>query len=218
MNRYIAEFLGTFALIFAGTGAIIVNDLNDGVVSHVGVALTFGVVVMVMVFTIGDISGAHINPAVTLGCVLEKRLPARDAMPYIIAQCAGAIAASLILKALFSSHETLGASAPAGDWWPSLILEVILTMFLVLVILSVTSGVREKAITAGLAIGGVITFGGLFAGPVSGGSFNPARSLGPAIVAGELGSLWLYLVGPLVGGALASACWRVIRPQPSPAQ
>ena len=201
-KRLLAEAFGTFWIVFAGTGAIIVNDIS-GVVTHPGVAMVFGMVVFAMISALGDISGAHFNPAVTIGFYLARRFPGAGVLPYVASQVMGAIVASLVLHAIFPVHESLGATNPSGPFIQSWILEVILTMGLMFVILSVSTGASEKGITAGLAIGGVIGLEALFAGPVSGASMNPARSLAPALVSGHLDNLILYLTAPVIGAALA---------------
>ncbi len=210
-RRLAGEFFGTFCLLFAGTGAIVVNDLSGGAVTHVGIALTFGLVVFAMIAAVGDVSGAHLNPAVTVGFYVARRLPGRDVLPYSLSQLAGALAASGSLRLLFPAHEGLGATLPAGAVSQSLILEVLLTAFLMFVILSVTHGAKERGITAGIAIGGVIALEALFAGPISGASMNPARSLAPALVSGNLHAIWAYIVGPVLGAGLAVAACRFIR-------
>lgn len=203
MKKLLSEGIGTFALVFAGTGAIVINDASGGTVTHVGVALTFGLVVLAMIYTLGEISGAHLNPAVTLGFFLARRFPAREMGPYVASQCLGALAASMALHWLFPAHRTLGATIPAGAAVQSFVLEVILTALLMFVILGVSTGAREKGITAGIAIGAVIALEALFAGPVCGASMNPARSLAPALVSGQTGSLWIYLLAPVLGAAAA---------------
>ncbi|QDU20126.1 aquaporin [Urbifossiella limnaea] len=208
-KRLAAEALGTFALVFAGTTAVVVN--STGAVSHVGVALTFGLVVFALIAALGDVSGAHLNPAVTLAFRLARRFPGREVLPYIAAQCAGALAASLTVRLLFPEAISLGGTTPSGSETQSWALELLLTAGLMFVILGVSTGAKEKGITAGLAIGGVVALEALFAGPVSGASMNPARSLGPALVAGQLGGLWLYLTAPVVGAALAVPACRCVR-------
>ena len=193
----LAEALGTFCLVFAGTGAIIAN--HNGAVSHVGVALTFGLIVMAKIYTLGDVSGAHLNPAVTIAFAAARRFPVNRVLAYVLSQCAGAIVASLVLRVLFPLHPDLGTTSPSGAAAQSLIYEFILTAILMWVILGVSTGAQEKGITAGIAVGGVIALEALFAGPVSGASMNPARSIGPAIVSGQAGQLWIYLLGPVLG-------------------
>lgn len=210
MNKYVAEFIGTFALVFAGTGAIVINDATNGTVSHVGVALTFGLIVLAMIYAIGDVSGAHLNPAVTLGFFAARRLAGRMVAPYVACQCAGAAVASVTLRLLFPENRTLGATIPAGSDLQSFVLEFILTFLLMFVILRVSTGAKEKGITAGIAVGSVIALEALFAGPICGASMNPARSLAPAIVAGRLDSLWLYLSAPLAGALVGVLACRFV--------
>ena len=202
-KKLVAEFLGTFCLVFAGTGAIVIDTVSGGAVSHVGVALTFGLIVLAMIYTIGDISGAHINPAVTIGFFVARRFEARNVLPYVVSQCAGALVASVALRFLFPQSATLGATVPAGSAMQSFVLEMILTALLMFVILSVSTGAREKGITAGIAVGAVIALEALFGGPISGASMNPARSLAPALVSGNTRLLWIYLVAPVIGALLA---------------
>ena len=213
MKKYISEFIGTFGLVFAGTGAIVINDVSNGSITHVGIALTFGLIVMAMIYAVGDISGAHLNPAVTLGFFAARRMPAREVFPYILSQCAGALAASLTLRFLFPAHLTLGSTLPAGSPAQSFVLEFILTFFLMFVILGVSTGAKEKGITAGIAVGAVIALEAMFAGPICGASMNPARSLAPALVSGHVTSLWLYLTAPVLGAVTAVfACCFVREP------
>ena len=210
MRRYAAEAIGTFAMVFAGTGAIVVNDVTSGALTHLGVAATFGLVVAAMVYAVGDVSGAHFNPAVTFGFWLARRLPGREVAPYVASQLGGALAASLLLRALFEAHATLGATRPIGGEAQSFALEVVITFALMFVILGVTSGPRENAF-AGAAIGATVGLCALFAGPICGASMNPARSLAPALVSGVLASLWIYLLAPFAGSALAVAGCRAVR-------
>lgn len=213
MNKLFAEFLGAFCLVFAGTGAIIVNDASGGAVTHVGVAITFGLIVMAMIDALGDVSGAHLNPAVTLAFAFAGRLSARTVPRYIAAQTAGALAASSLLRLLFPASQFLGATLPAGSPLQSFILEFILTLMLMLVILSVSSGPKEKGLMAGITIGGVVGLEALFAGPICGASMNPARSLAPALVSGNTQHLWIYLTAPFLGAALAVPCWSILTPR-----
>jgi len=203
VKKLAAEFIGTFSLVFAGTGAIVIDETTGGAVTHVGVALTFGLVVLAMIYTVGDISGAHLNPAVSLGFLAARRFPLRKAIPYIASQCSGALAASGLLHLLFPQNKMLGTTIPAGSVIQSFVLELILTAILMFVILSVSTGAKEKGITAGIAIGAVIGLEAMFAGPICGASMNPARSLAPALVSGQLNALWVYLLAPVLGATLA---------------
>ena len=211
MKKLGAELLGTFALVFAGTGAIVINNASGGAVSHVGVALTFGLIVLAMIYTLGDISGAHLNPAVTLGFFAARRFKGVDVLPYIVSQCLGAVGASVVLRLLFPQDANLGATSPAGSPLQSFVLELILTALLMFVILAVSTGAREKGITAGIVVGSVIGLEAMFAGPISGASMNPARSLAPAVVSFHLQALWIYLLAPVLGalfGVLGCRCVR----------
>ena len=203
MKRLFSEFLGTYALVFAGTGAIVVDSLSDGAITHAGIAITFGLIVLAMISAFGDASGAHFNPAVSVAFCAAGRLAPRDLAPYVAAQCAGALAASLSLRAIFPTSATLGATVPAGSAGQSFVLELILTAILMLVILAVSSGPKEKGITAGIAIGSTVALEAMFAGPISGASMNPARSLAPAVVSGQFAHLWVYLAAPVAGALLA---------------
>lgn len=211
MKKWIAESLGTFALIFAGTGAIIANEASHGAISHVGIALTFGLVVLAMIYTFGDISGAHLNPAVTIGFCIARRMSALEAIPYIASQLVGALSASFLLRLLFPQNTLLGATLPAGSELQSFVFETILTFFLMLTILNVSTGAKEKGITAGIAVGSVIALEALFAGPICGASMNPARSFAPALFSGHIEHLWIYLVAPVLGAALATPACRCVR-------
>lgn len=215
MNKLLSEFLGTFTLVFAGTGAIIINDVSGGVIGHAGIALTFGLVVMAMIYTFGDVSGAHLNPAVTLGFAVAGRFEWKAIPGYVLAQIAGALAAGGVLRLLFPSHEKLGATLPSGSATQSFILEFILTAILMLAILRVSTGAKEKGITAGIAIGGVIALEAMFAGPICGASMNPARSLAPALVSGHLEHLWIYLTATTLGALIAVPLAKAVEPTPS---
>ncbi|QDV84892.1 MIP/aquaporin family protein [Stieleria magnilauensis] len=203
MKKYVAEMIGTFVLVFVGTGSVVVDNVTDGGVTLVGIALAWGLVVSAMIHSIGDISGAHINPAVTIAFWVGRRFEGKHVVPYIISQCVGALLASVLLRVLFPDQASLGPTLPAGTWWQSFIFEIILTLILLFVVLNVSTGAKEKGITAGLAIGGVISFEVLCGGPISGASMNPARSIAPALVGNQLESLWIYLTAPVIGAVLA---------------
>ncbi len=211
MKKYLAEAFATFALVFAGTGAIVIDQVSGGAVTHVGVGLSFGLVVMAMIYALGDVSGAHLNPAVTLAFFAARRFPGRQILPYVASQCAGAVLASLVLQFLFPHSPTLGGTFPAGSAAQSFVLELLLTCILMFVILAVSTGAKERGITAGIAIGGVVALEALFAGPICGASMNPARSLGPALVSGKWSALWIYLLAPVVGAFLGVVVCRYTR-------
>ena len=203
MQKYYAEIFGTFILLFSGAGAIVTNQVSQGTVTHVGIALVFGMVVTSIIYAIGEISGAHINPAVTIAFWVARRFPGKEVVPYIICQIIGALAACLLLKVLFPDLDNYGMTLPAGSEMQSLIIEGVLTWMLMFVVLCVSTGAKETGILAGVAIGSVIAMEAMFAGPITGASMNPARSLAPALVSGNLQSLWLYIVGPIAGAILA---------------
>ncbi|QDU00025.1 MIP/aquaporin family protein [Gimesia aquarii] len=216
MQKYYAEIFGTFILLFSGAGAIVTNQASQGAVTHVGIALVFGLVVTAVIYAIGEISGAHINPAVTIAFWVSGRFPAKQVIPYIVCQIIGAIVACLILKFLFPDLKNYGMTLPAGSEMQSLVLEGILTWILMFVVLCVSTGAKETGILAGVAIGAVIALEAMFAGPISGASMNPARSLAPALVSQNLTSLWIYIVGPIAGAALAvPSLWLVRNNSPA---
>lgn len=210
IRLYTSEFLGTFFLVFAATGVVIVNDLSGGAITHTGIAITTGLVVMAIVYAVGDVSGSHINPAVTVGFWLAGRFPGYRVIQYIISQCLGAIAASLLLAFLFPDLVALTVTNPSGPIIQSFILEIVITLFLMFIILSVSTGSMEKGIMAGSAIGGVVGLTVLWAGPITGASMNPARSLAPALVSLDFASLWIYIAGPIIGAALSVIAFRII--------
>ncbi len=209
MKKYIAEFIGTFALVFCGTGAIIVDQQTGGSLGLVGIAFAFGIIVTAMIYVFGTISGTHINPSVTIALTVGKLTSKKEATFYILAQIHGALAASGLLRIIFPQNLTLGATIPTGELLQSFCLEFILTFLLMLTILGVTSK-KEFSNMAGLIIGLVVTGIILFAGPISGGSFNPARSFAPAIVSGNLTALWIYITAPTLGAILAMFLWKSI--------
>ena len=210
MRKLAAEFLGTFALVFCGTGAIVIDQETHGGVTHAGIAITFGLIVMCMIYALGSISGAHLNPAVSVAFTVARKFPLQQLLPYIISQMAGAVAASLVLKLLFPTNALLGATLPAGSAMQSFILEFLLTFFLMLVIIHVATGSKEQGMFAGLAIGSVVLLEAMFAGPICGASMNPARSFAPAVVSGHLENLWVYLVATPIGAVTAIPVWRYL--------
>jgi aquaporin NIP len=210
MKKYAAEFIGTFALVFCGTGAIVIDQQTGGQVGHVGIAMTFGFIVLAMIYTFGEVSGAHFNPAVTIGFWVAKRFDGKQIAPYIISQSAGALMASVVLKLLFPANESLGATIPAGSNIQSFVLEFILTYFLMLVIINVSQGSKETGTLAGIAIGTTVLLEAMFAGPICGASMNPARSLAPALVSGNMQALWLYISAPIIGSIAATITWRLM--------
>jgi aquaporin NIP len=211
MKKYYAEALGTFALVFCGTGAIIINQESGGAITHVGIAFTFGLIVMVMIYALGPVSGAHLNPAVTIAFTIAKRFPAKEIFPFILSQTVGAFLASFALRMMFPENDLLGSTLPAGSELQSFMLEMILTFFLMLVIIQVATGSKEQGMFAGLAIGSTVLLEAMFAGPVCGASMNPIRSLSPAVVSGHLEHLWIYLSAPMLGAALAIGSWKIIK-------
>jgi aquaporin NIP len=213
MKKYIAELIGTFALVFCGTGAIIINQQSGGAITHMGIAITFGLVVTAMIYTIGDISGAHLNPAVTIAFWVAKEFPAKEIIPYIGSQLTGAFLASGVLKILFPTNDVLGTTLPAGSDMQSFILELIMTFILMFVILNVAKGSKEQGMFAGLAIGFTVLMEAMFGGPISGTSLNPARSLAPAIVSGHVEHVWIYLSAPVIGAVISVFVWKFLKPK-----
>jgi aquaporin NIP len=205
-----AETIGTFALVFAGCGAIMV-DAATGSITNVGVGLTFGLVIMVMIYAVGHISGAHFNPAVSIAFAAVGRFPWRQVPFYLVGQVGGALAASLALRLMLGPLANLGATRPSGAPSQSLVMECLLTFFLMFVITAVATDSRAVGAMAGWAIGGMVALEAIFAGPVSGASMNPARSLGPALASMELSGVWIYLLGPLVGAVAGAWAYRFIR-------
>lgn len=211
MRRLLSEFIGTFILVFCGTGSVVANGFSGGSVTPTGISIVFGTVVMAIIYAFGPISGAHINPAVTLAFAVAGSFSWKDVIPYIISQSLGAIAASLLLIALFPEDATfLGATLPTIGIWQSFVMEVMLTFMLMLIILLLSSGAKETGIMAGLAIGMVVLLEALFAGPLTGASMNPARSLAPALVSGHVQDLWLYIAAPTSGALIAVAVWATL--------
>jgi aquaporin NIP len=206
----VAESIGTFALVFAGAGGIMV-DARTHALGHVGVAIAFGLVIMVMIYAVGHVSGAHFNPAVSFAFALTRHFPWPRVAAYWLAQAAGALIAAAILRGSLGNVAHLGATLPAGSQGQSFLWEVVLTFFLMFVILSVATDTRAVGEAAAIAIGGTVGLDAMFGGPISGASMNPARSLGPAVIGGQLHALWLYLVAPLAGAALGALAYQFVR-------
>ncbi len=211
MRKYLAEVIGTFALIFCGTGAIVINQETGGVITHAGIAATFGLIVAAMIYTVGDISGAHLNPAVTIAFCVAKAFPVKEIIPYLLSQGVGAFLASIALKFLFPNNQFLGSTIPAGSEMQSFILELILTFILMFTILNVAKGSKEQGMFAGLAIGSVVLLEAMFAGPICGASMNPIRSLSPAVISGHMEHLWVYLSAPTLGAIIAVLVWNILK-------
>jgi aquaporin NIP len=211
-RRAAAEGFGVFALVFAGCGAIVAEAQNPGSLGTVGIALVFGLIVMAMVYATGHLSGAHLNPAVTLAFLLTRHLPRGEAGAYLVAQAAGALLAAALLAAIWPSQPaSLGATLPSVGVGSAFVYEVVLTAFLMFVIMAVATDTRAVGAAAAIAIGGTVGLDALFGGPVTGASMNPARSLGPALVSGELADLWIYLTAPVLGAALGALAYQLVR-------
>jgi aquaporin NIP len=210
-SKLLAEFIGTFSMVFAGTGAIVVNTVFGGVVTHVGIAIVFGLTVMTMIYAVGDISGAHFNPAVTFAFWVVGRLPRREVLPFIFSQICGALLGSTIIWFIYPQQTDLGATIPSVPPIQAFILEMILTFILMFVIIHVSTGAQEKGLMAGAAIGSTVCFEAIFAGPLTGASMNPARSLAPAIYSNQLNSIWIYLIAPFLGAALGAFTGKLLR-------
>jgi len=210
LKRLIGEFLGTFGLVFCGTGAIVINQESNGAITHLGIAIVFGLIVMAMILSFGHISGAHINPAVSIALCVSKRFSWRHLGPYILAQLGGALLASAVLHYLFPLNELLGATIPRGTDIQSYVLEFILTFLLMIVILTSTQKKDHSLLGPALAIGATVGLEALFAGPICGASMNPARSLSPAIIGGNYQSLWVYILGPVMGALVGSFVFAIL--------
>ncbi len=213
-RRAAAEGVGTFALVTGGCGAIVV-DHATGALGHGGVAASFGLVIMVMIAAAGHLSGAHFNPAVTIAFAVTRHFPWRDVPSYLTGQLAGAVAAAGVLRGLFGLEAGLGATVPAGSPLQALGVEVLLTAVLMFVIVSVATDTRAVGQLAAIAIGGTVALDALWGGPVTGASMNPARSFGPALVAGVWPAHWIYWLGPLVGAVLGAAVYQGLRAHPA---
>ena len=190
------------------------NQVSDGAVTHPGIAITFGLIVLAMIYSIGDVSGCHINPAVTIAFCVARRFDSKQVAPYVLCQLAGGFLASAFLLAMFPEQASLGlgATLPAGPWLQSFVFEVVLTFMLMFVILNVSTGAKEKGITAGIAIGAVVALEAMFAGPICGASMNPARSIAPAMMSGRTEHLWVYIAAPILGALLAIPASMCVQP------
>jgi len=206
VRAHLAEAIGTFALVFFGCGAIAVGTLDPA-----GIALAFGLVIAVMIYALGHVSGAHFNPAVSVGFALGRHFPWPRVATYAVAQVAGAVAGAALLRVTLGSAVPLGVTRPAGSDLQAIAWEAVLTFVLVLVITAVATDTRAVGEAAALAIGGAVALGALVGGPVTGASMNPARSIGPALVSGQLDGLWIYVLGPLVGAGIAAVTYRFLR-------
>jgi MIP family channel proteins len=216
-RRAAAEGMAAFALVFAGCGAVVTDSVRHGALGTVGVSLVFGLVITAMIYATGHLSGAHINPAVTIAFVLTRHFPPRDAAAYVAAQLTGAAAAALVLLAAWSDRPAdLGATVPTVGTGTALLYEVVLTAFLMFVIIAVATDVRAVGAAAALAIGGTVGLDALFGGPITGASMNPARSFGPALASGQWHDFWIYVVGPLVGAALGGFAYQLVRAPQTP--
>ncbi len=214
MRLLAAEFVGTFALVFAGCGAIMV-DAKTQALGHVGVAISFGLVIMVMIYAVGHISGAHFNPAVSLAFALSRHFPWRRVFAYWTVQVLAALAAAAVLRGSLGDIAHVGATLPSGSQGQSFLWELVMTFFLMFVIMAVATDTRAIGEAAAIAIGATVGLDAMFGGPISGASMNPARSIGPALVSGDLHALWLYIVAPLTGAALGALVYQLIRGEPA---
>ncbi|MEP7010275.1 MAG: MIP family channel protein [Acidobacteriota bacterium] len=212
-RRAVAEFVGTFVLVTVGCGAIVVNQMT-GALGHQGVAASFGLVILVMIAAIGHLSGAHFNPAVTLAFALTRHFEWRDVLPYLFAQLVGAVSGAWVLRAAFGTTAGLGATLPTGTNLQALGIEILLTAVLMFVIVSVATDTRAVGQLAAIAIGATVGLDALWGGPVTGASMNPARSFGPALVAGIWRGHWVYWLGPIVGAILGAALYQYLRSEP----
>ncbi|MBS4197605.1 MIP family channel protein [Lederbergia citri] len=208
-DKLISEFLGTYFLIFAGAGAIIINELTKSL-THIGVAITFGLVIMVLIYTFGHISGAHFNPAVTIGFFTSGDIKKKEAIYYILTQLIGGTSASITLFILFGNVSSLGANFPKFSSSQAFILEFILTFFLMLIIFGCSVHGKAEKSFAGITIGATVGLEAMFAGPISGASMNPARSIGPALISGNTNYLWVYVIATILGAFCASIVYKLI--------
>jgi MIP family channel proteins len=214
-RRSLAEGMATFALVFAGCGAIVTDATPGGALGAVGVAFTFGLVIMAMIYATGHLSGAHINPAITCAFTLSRHFPLRDALAYISAQFSGAVAAALLLAALWANDPAyLGATVPSVGVGSALVYEIAMTAFLMFVVMAVATDTRAVGAAAAIAVGGTVALNAFFGGPITGASMNPARSFGPALASGTWTDFWLYILGPLLGAWIGAFAYQIVRGEP----
>lgn len=215
MKQYISEFLGTFAMIFCGCGAMTINEITSGSISHVGVAATWGLIVMAMIYAFGEISGAHFNPAVTIGFAFAKKFDWNKVPKYILAQAVGATLAIFLLWFLFPESQFLGETTPTNGFpaYKAAILEFLLTFFLMVVVINVSTGSKEIGTMAAIAVGGIILLEAMFAGPITKASMNPIRSVAPALFTGNFKYLWLYIIAPILGAIAAVSSCKLVKEQ-----
>ncbi len=213
MKKYYAEAIGTFAMIFCGTGAMVINEITNGSISHVGVATVWGLIVMAMIYAFGDISGAHFNPAVSIGFAFAKKFKWKEVPKYAFAQLIGATLASAILYYLFPESQFLGETTPIEKFpaYKAAILEFLLTFFLMVVIINVSTGSKEIGTMAAIAVGGIILLEAMFAGPITKASMNPIRSIAPALFTGNFKHLWLYILAPIIGAIAAVSSCKLVK-------
>lgn len=209
--KFAAEAVATFALVFCGTGAIAANEVSSGAVTHIGISLVFGLIVLAMIYSVGHISGAHMNPAVSLAFAAVKRFSVSDLPFYWMAQTIGAFTASFTVQLIFPLSKTMGATLPSGSSSQSFVLEFILTLLLMFVIMGVAHDERAEGEMAGIAIGATVTLEALFGGPISGASMNPIRSIAPAIVSGHMSGLWIYVTAPTLGALMGAMIYVAVR-------
>jgi len=212
-----AEAIGTFALVFAGCGAVMV-EAKTGQLGHVGVAISFGLVIMFGIYAVGHISGAHFNPAVTFAFALTRHFPWRRAALYWCAQLVGALVAAALLRGSLGNIADVGTTLPSGSQGQSFLWELVMSAFLMFVILAVATDTRAVGEAAAIAIGGTIALDAMFGGPISGASMNPARSIAPAVVSGNLHALWLYIAAPIIGTAAGGVAYQFVRGEPVAAE
>lgn len=211
MKKYIAEFIGTFIMMFCGTGSMTINEVTGGDVTHVGIGITWGLIVMSMIYAFGEISGAHFNPAVSIAFAYAKKFSWKEVPTYIFFQVAGAFTASLLLMWLFPESKLLGSTIPSIDLGRAFVIELLLAFFLMVVIINISTGSKEVGMMAGIAVGSMILLEAVFAGPITNASMNPARSLAPNIVSGNYHGLWIYMIAPVLGMLLAVVSCKLVK-------